>query len=239
MQKASIAALFLASSLAATALLPVGCGTGQADSLFDEAPTANNNPDATASASGAGGSGGSGSTSSGNPSTSSSTTGGGMGGGDQGGMGGMGGMGGGGMGGMGGSPDPGEVLCADNMTCSIANLGACCWAQHTDTGNCVQGPNDMDNCTQSQSGGNTRIECQSDVQCDGGEICCGDRANGNFGDYYWQVTCQDECQDVRMCAKPGPDPSCPIVTCQQGQQVQGVCKASQLLPIGYFVCGCP
>ncbi len=52
MQKASFAALFIASSIAASALLPIGCGTGEADSLFSEGPP--NRPDTTGSTSGAG-----------------------------------------------------------------------------------------------------------------------------------------------------------------------------------------
>ena len=247
MQKASFAALFLASSIAASALLPIGCSTGEADSLFSEGPP--NSADATGSASGAGGSGGiglggsgPGSTSSGDPSGSTSSTSGGMGGSGMGGMG-MGGMGMGGMGmggmGMGGGGPTGEVLCDNNMTCPTANQGACCWFNDADSGECVQGPPDQATCNQGQQGGHTRIECQSEAQCGAGELCCGDRANGNFGPYYYQVTCQADCQDVTLCATQGAGAGeCPKVNCQ-GQQVQGQCNPSQLLPPGYLVCGCP
>ena len=247
MQKASFAALFLASSIAASALLPIGCSTGEADSLFSEGPP--NSADATGSASGAGGSGGiglggsgPGSTSSGDPSGSTSSTSGGMGGSGMGGsgMGGMGGsgMGGMGMGGMGGSGDT-DVLCGGGEQCPLAGDGACCWSEEQDSGYCVMGPDDMDNCSQSQQGGNARIECQTDSECGAGMQCCGDRANGNFGLYYYQVTCQADCQDVTLCATQGAGAGeCPKVNCQ-GQQVQGQCNPSQLLPPGYLVCGCP
>jgi hypothetical protein len=161
---------------------------------------------------------------------------GGMGGMGMGGMG-MGGMGMGGMG-MGGGGPTGEVLCDNNMTCPTANQGACCWFNDADSGECVQGPPDQATCNQGQQGGHTRIECQSEAQCGAGELCCGDRAGGDFGTYYWQVTCQDQCNDVTLCPVPGPDPNCPMVNCQ-GQTVQAECNPSQLLPNGFFVCGCP
>lgn len=237
MQKASFAALVLASSLAASALLPIGCSTGEADSLFDTGTPGSTEP--TGSTTGTGGSGGKG----GSGSTSSGTGGsgmGGMGGSGMGGMGngGMGGSGMGGMGGMGGGGPTGEILCANNMTCPTANQGACCWFEQDDTGDCVDGPPDQAVCNQGQQGGHTRIECQSDADCTGGQLCCGDRASGSFGTYYWQVVCKDQCDDVTMCPVPGPDPNCPMVNCQ-GNQVQGECNPSQLLPNGYYVCGCP
>ena len=79
-------------------------------------------------------------------------------------------------------------------------------------------------------------ECQIDVDCqEEGRVCCGDRNNGDF----YQITCQGHCNDVTMCDSPGPDPKCPLLTCQSGQQVQSTCKVSTLLPPGYHVCECP
>jgi len=80
-----------------------------------------------------------------------------------------------------------------------------------------------------------RAECQDDGQCEGLLVCCGDRNNGEF----YQVTCQSHCNDVKMCSAPGPDSECSMMICPVAQEVQGVCKASTLLPSGYFVCDCP
>jgi hypothetical protein len=132
-----------------------------------------------------------------------------------------------------------DVLCGGGEQCPLAGDGACCWSEEQDSGFCVTGPEDMDNCDQSQQGGNTRIECQTDAECGAGLRCCGDRAQGNFGPYYYQVTCLADCDDVTLCATQGAGATeCPMVNCQ-GQQVQGQCNPSQLLPPGYLVCGCP
>jgi hypothetical protein len=150
------------------------------------------------------------------------------------------GMGGSGMGGMGGGgPTSSEVLCGGGDLCPLADQGACCWSEEQDSGYCVTGPEDMDNCSQSQQNGNTRIECKTEAECSAGQSCCGDRDQGNFGVYYYQVTCQADCGDVTLCATQGAGATeCPMVNCQ-GQLVQGQCNPSGLLPPGYLVCGCP
>lgn len=246
MQKASVAALSLVSALGLAGFLPIGCGTGPADGLFEEEGppgTGATGGDggkggASGSTTGTGGAGGIGvggsgqsSSSSGNPSSSSSTSGGG-------GMG-SGGMGSGGMGGdggAGGQPMAGSVPCVNNMMCSLANGGACCWWEQDDSGSCVQAGG---SCDTSNNGGRTRIECQTAAQCGAGEKCCGDRDNGNFGTYYTELTCQADCNDITLCDTEGAmGPDCPVINCQ-GQQQQSVCEQSGLLPPGFLVCGCP
>jgi hypothetical protein len=90
----------------------------------------------------------------------------------------------------------------------------------------------MDGCfTDASSGFETRIECQVPEQCANGQSCCGNRLILGNNAYYDLVSCKPACEDpdVRLC-----NPLAPLAdACRIGE----VCKPSQLLPEGYFVCG--
>ncbi len=140
------------------------------------------------------------------------------------------------------------TLPCGNTTCSLDAAEGCCWDNYgllsNDKGSCVTGPVNNDNCNTLQVGygPETRIDCQSSAQCSAGAVCCGRRvkyyANQKKYDVYDQVTCESTCSanNVTLCI---PNVTvCPLIVSQNGN-VQTICKPSQLLPSGYFVCGNP
>jgi len=91
-------------------------------------------------------------------------------------------------------------------------------------------------------GPETLIECSSSDQCSNGEVCCATRTTyqqGNqAGDLYESLRCEASCSYPGfVTCKPGVT-VCPTLQTQNGP-VQLICKASQLLPAGYTVCGFP
>src|SRR5262249_31098236 len=89
------------------------------------------------------------------------------------------------------SGGPTTILCG-NMMCPLGNMNACCWSEFAQSGMCVQGPPQTDNCnTDPVMGGfQTRIECQVPQDCPGG-ICYGHLAG--MQSYYNTVMCQPTC----------------------------------------------
>jgi hypothetical protein len=157
-----------------------------------------------------------------------------------------GGAGGQGSGGGAGGADAGApqlVDCGEALTCEIGVEKACCWRDYADpeSGECVQGPPDNDNCTSGENGRQTRIECQLPEHCPVGTVCCGVRESLNNNPWYASTMCQADCPfpDIVLCDLDGEQaPDCPVVI-SGGQPVQTICKPSQLLPPGYLVCGPP
>ncbi len=140
-----------------------------------------------------------------------------------------------------------ETVSCGDVTCPIGTESACCWSRFAtpSSGACVQGSPDNDGCKTflANDGYETRIECQTSAQCDQG-VCCGQRTGffqgGQQKFFYEILSCVDACpsKDVTICDPTNPADVCPKIATQNGP-VQGVCKASTLLPSGYFACGAP
>lgn len=137
-------------------------------------------------------------------------------------------------GGSTGSGDPpGDTVDCGSQSCSIDQGGICCWTDVTDSGTCASGDGSCQNTTFGTT--KTAIECQLPSQCDTGQICC---AHRDFdGAPYDSTSCDDNCYlpDRYLCDPNAPD--CPVYQDQGGNPLQSTCKASTLLPPGYFVCG--
>ena len=217
--------------------LAAACGDG---ALFSDAPGG-----------GAGGAGASGVAASTGSATgganatsvaaSTSTSGGGA----EGGFGGQGGVG--GQGGFGGFEEPPMLECGDEL-CPVAAQSACCYSATSSNGalQCVTGPPANDDCnTPFEVGDNfgwqTRIECQTSEQCDGGTVCCGHREMNQQVNLYDLTRCQSSCDypSIVLCSTLGATAGCPKLPTQNGGDVQAVCKQSTILPIGYYVCAYP
>jgi predicted small secreted protein len=130
-----------------------------------------------------------------------------------------------------------EVACP-KMKCVVTpGERACCYDNPTEhgtaSGRCVDKPIGKDGCvTDSSDGGReTRIECSTPADCDGGACCAtyGGMDPDAGGAWYSLVACKDKCgaEDITLC-----DP-----------MVQGACTdhnatcgPSDILPSGYFVC---
>jgi hypothetical protein len=144
---------------------------------------------------------------------------------------------------------PVQTLSCGNTTCNLTAGEGCCWDNHGllagEKGACVSGPVENDTCNTLQVGygPETRIDCQTSDQCASGKTCCARRnkyfANNQQYTVYDQVTCEDTCGQFGTVILCIPNvTACPVVQSNQGP-VQTVCKASQLLPTGYYVCGNP
>jgi len=142
-----------------------------------------------------------------------------------------------------------ETLSCGAAMCPLGEESACCWSKFTTpaAGACVKGTPDTDGCKTfvSNNGGyQTRIECQTSAQCDGG-VCCGHRITfnqqGQQKFFYEILSCVDACSqaDVTICDPTNPADVCPKITVQGGGSVPGVCTTSASLPPGYFVCAAP
>jgi hypothetical protein len=134
--------------------------------------------------------------------------------------------------------------CGDT-TCPLGGNSACCFDKYQTNpapyATCVDAPANSDNCKTyvANDGLETRIECSQSSQCKDGDLCCAHRQFfNNNGSFYDTVSCQSSCgwPDVQLCDLGDPAATCPVVDTQNGP-VQTVCKASTLLPGGYFVCG--
>jgi len=142
---------------------------------------------------------------------------------------------------------PGGMLDCGGQSCPQGGQAACCWDHFmlngAPQGECVQGSPENDGCetglVDGPSGAETRIECETPDQC-AGKMCCGKKVSSNIGQYYTEVSCQPICDwpDVLLCDMLDPTFICPIVD-NNGFPTQTICKASMLLPTGYFVCGLP
>ena len=146
---------------------------------------------------------------------------------------------------------PQVVACGGGDTCDVP-ADICCWDRwgfgtgNPSSGECYDAPVSPFDCnTEVENGGvQTVISCQNEDQCGSGESCCGDvvqfQSGGQNLNYYPTVDCRDSCEwPTRiMCKTPNSTAECPQVNIQ-GNQVQTICKASTLLPMGYLVCGTP
>jgi hypothetical protein len=137
------------------------------------------------------------------------------------------------------------TLSCGDATCPVGGDSACCWDNYETSAppqaSCVDAPADSDGCKTyvANDGLESRIECQLDSQCPAQEICCAHRVFfNNDNSFYDLVSCRESCEwpHVELCDPADPATVCPIVNTQNGQ-VQTTCKASKLLPPGYFVCG--
>lgn len=77
----------------------------------------------------------------------------------------------------------------------------------------------------------TAITCDSPEDCAPGDVCCAHRYANNAAYPYMSVACQSACNapEAIVCDPTGPN------ICASPM----ICKASQILPSGYFVCGSP
>ncbi|MCB9584612.1 MAG: hypothetical protein H6718_04410 [Polyangiaceae bacterium] len=147
-----------------------------------------------------------------------------------------------GNGGSGGGPVTVDCLSA---TCTLDGnpTTACCFQKATDGQSaksaCVSGPPENDGCITSDTGQQTRIECQTNADCPG-QVCCGYRREVNQTAFYTDLACADSCQnygpEIPICDPAHGNSECPMLNTQNGP-VQLNCVQSQLLPSGYFVCG--
>lgn len=135
------------------------------------------------------------------------------------------------------TPTGGPLGCGEQIECQ-SPAQVCCWDKWGtgpggfESGECQATPGDC-NTTVSQGGVHTLITCQTKDDCPGEELCCGDveqfqGGGGQTFSYYPEINCRASCNwPTRiLCSGPG-DASCP----------DGLsCKASQILPPGYFIC---
>jgi hypothetical protein len=126
-----------------------------------------------------------------------------------------------------GMPDPTVDCGAGSPTCSIAN-GGCCWSSFQLFGSCSQNGGCPGNATQ--------ILCQLPSDCPG-QICCANRNSSQSP--YDLLECVDQCDLPSRVVCDPMNPDCPLLPNGMGGMVQSVCKASQLLPQGYYVCSLP
>ncbi|MSP25775.1 MAG: hypothetical protein EXR75_11535 [Myxococcales bacterium] len=120
---------------------------------------------------------------------------------------------------------PVVVVNCGNSTC--ANGDICCFDD-----------NNVNNTSCAKPGGcgfqTIQLDCMGEDHCDPGEVCCATYQQFGPGqDGYKGVACKTNCQSQQpgqlaliMCAH---DPS----VCTNGM----TCKASQILPPGFFYCG--
>ncbi|MCA9630823.1 MAG: hypothetical protein KC766_24305, partial [Myxococcales bacterium] len=147
-----------------------------------------------------------------------------------------------GHGGSGGGPVSVDCL---SRSCSLDGnpTSACCFERARDGSSaraaCVSGPPENDGCLTTDTDQQTRIECQSNADCPG-QVCCGFRRDVNQTAYYVEVRCADSCDsygpEIPICDPAHGNGECPEIDTQNGL-VQLNCVQSQLLPLGYFVCG--
>ncbi len=245
-----------AASIAACVglLMAVGCGTG--DDLFTQGTPIDSSGSGTTEGSSSGGSSSTSMSTSGTPSTSTGMTSA-SGGGNPvttsttSGMGGMGT----GAGGPGGG-DPVDFLDCGDSVCPVGGNNACCYDHHEQYeapfATCVMGDIENDGCQtgyDANPGFETRIECQSEDHCGGGDVCCARIAysptlNNNV---YVELSCTDENDCVEppqnefrglvVCDSLGSTAGCPMIFSGGGGMVQSVCKDSAPLPEGYLSCG--
>jgi hypothetical protein len=141
------------------------------------------------------------------------------------------------------SGGPVATLACGDMTCPVGGQNACCYDEYELNGapqaECVSGPPADDNCSASQDGYETRIECQLPEHCPADMICCADLKQTQNGNWYSTLACATECTwpGNRVICDP-MNPDCPLVPFE-GQQVQTVCQASNILPDGYSICRTP
>jgi hypothetical protein len=128
---------------------------------------------------------------------------------------------------------------------ALGDNSACCWSKFAmpASGACVQGSPDSDGCKTFVAGDGlqSRIECQTGAQCDGGK-CCAHRTTFNGQNFFYDlVSCGGSCKapDTTLCDPTNPADVCPKIAVPGGGSVQGVCKQSGSLPPGYFVCTTP
>lgn len=127
------------------------------------------------------------------------------------------------------------VDCANAGQCEVDDTHVCCWDDNDSEGACTL----KEDCALNVTGQFlTAVSCQSPLDCPG-QICCGHRYFGDGGQVYEDTSCTNTCQqpDVQLCDQNVPN-ICPFYV-ENGQQKQMVCKPSQILPPGYFVCGKP
>ena len=152
-----------------------------------------------------------------------------------------------------GMPMQNTITCGSNLTCNVDKGEACCWDNLNlldgPQNKCVTGPLDNDGCNTLQVGfgPETRINCQDESDCGAEQVCCARRkqffANGKQYSVYDQVACENNCsldknnQKFVICVPNVTQ--CPLLPTDKNQWVQSVCKESQLLPSGYYVCGYP
>lgn len=130
---------------------------------------------------------------------------------------------------------PDETVDCGGQSCSIGQGGICCWIDAVNTGTCAPGPSACEN-TGTIGNVKTAIECQLPSQCDSGEICCAHRYYDSGGSPYESTSCDSTCElyDLYLCDPAAPE--CPVYQDANGP-IPTSCKASTLLPPGYFVCG--
>jgi hypothetical protein len=132
-----------------------------------------------------------------------------------------------------GTGTPGPTVDCDGTTCSIDNDGVCCWTDSSETAACLP----ASSCQGSIGSVATAISCQTQDQCPG-QVCCAHRAFMSSQSPYESAVCSDQCDypDLYLCEGPN-DSSCPAYQDGNGGTIQSFCKASQLLPPGYYICG--
>lgn len=125
------------------------------------------------------------------------------------------------------------VDCGNAGQCKVDESSVCCWDDNDSNGQCTS----ADECALTATGQFlTAVHCQHPTDCPG-QVCCGHKYFGDGGQVYEATSCTNTCQapDVQLCDQNVPN-ICPFFTNGMGQQQQMFCKASTLLPTGYFVC---
>ncbi len=131
-------------------------------------------------------------------------------------------------------PPPGPTVECNGSLCEVSSTAGnvCCFDQQALTEECV----DAGNCQTGFENDLVAIQCQTPDDCDGGLICCAHREFGSQSPYD-RTSCEAECNypDLYLCDLANPD--CPVYQDQNGNPLPSMCKQSQLLPLGYYICG--
>ena len=119
---------------------------------------------------------------------------------------------------------PPTVDCGLAQPCEIQS-GGCCYNAQSQQSTCSIGGN----CP----GSATQIECQVPSDCNSG-ICCAIRNNSQSP--YAVVQCDTQCDLPSRFLCDHLNPVCPPYIDGQGNTIPTTCKASTLLPLGYYIC---
>ncbi|NUP05243.1 MAG: hypothetical protein HOW73_04185 [Polyangiaceae bacterium] len=128
---------------------------------------------------------------------------------------------------------PGPTVECDSGPCDVGDGGACCFDAGNESSTCVE---NAGSCQTGFENELVALECQTPDDCEPGLICCAHREYASGQAPYDRTQCVAQCNypDLYLCDIGVPD--CPTYQSPQGT-IQSVCKQSQLLPSGYYVCG--
>lgn len=130
-------------------------------------------------------------------------------------------------------PPPGPAVDCGGSPCSVAGDGLCCYDDATGDTDCVGSSAE---CPVGFGNQLVALSCQVPDDCPTNQICCARREYSSGQAPYDRTECVASCNypDLYLCDINAPD--CPTYQGPTGP-IQSTCKQSQLLPVGYYVCG--